>query len=72
MKEKTYKPSLEYKIIYLYFHKQFTLKEISMILDMPLIDVSKIAAIEDFETKKQKIFNCFVTPNKKNGKIKLN
>ncbi len=64
----------EYKILYLFFKKQCTYAEISMILDVPIIFASKIVAVELCEIKRQKMDLLFFDEDKEqNGcKVKFN
>jgi DNA-directed RNA polymerase specialized sigma subunit len=64
-----YKPSNEYKILFLYFKKQCTFKEISELLNTPILTVSKVVAVEITEIKKQHEQSCFYYES---GKVKLN
>jgi len=46
--------STEYKIIYMRFKHQFDPKEIAGLLDIPLIDVRHILAMEALECQRQR------------------
>jgi hypothetical protein len=47
--------STEYKILYLFFKKNCTYYEISVILDVPMLYASKIVAVELCEIKRQEM-----------------
>jgi hypothetical protein len=64
--------SIEYKIIFLYFKKYCTLKEISDILNLNVRFVAETISVELCETKRQSLNMVYYTPREYSGKVKLN
>ena len=64
--------SIEYKIVFLYFKKYCTFKDISEVLDVDVKFVAEIIAVELSETKRQSLNMIYYTPKEYSGKVKLN
>jgi hypothetical protein len=64
--------SIEYKIIFLYFKRYCTYKEIAEVLDVDLKFVVDTIAIEQSEVMRQSLNLVYYTPREYSGKVKLN
>lgn len=64
--------SIEYKILFLYFKKYLTYKEISETLGVEIRFVAETIAVELCETKRQSLNLIYYTPREYSGKVKLN
>jgi hypothetical protein len=64
--------SIEFKIIFLYFKKYCTYKEISEVLDVDLKFVVDTIVVEQCEIKRQSLNMIYYTPREYSGKVRLN